>query len=317
MRIVYMGTGDFAVPPLRALVQAGHEVRVVISQPDRPAGRGRQIRPTPVHAASEGLDLRHIQAEDINALDTGVLVGDAELGVVAAFGQKIGPQLIAAFPRGCVNIHGSVLPRYRGAAPFQWAMINGDETTGVTIFQLNERWDAGEIWSTREIPIRDDETAEELHDRLADLGAALIVDTLDALADGRLSPQPQDASQATRAPKLSKADGTVDWSLPARRSVRRIHGLWPWPAAACDYVSQGSEPLRIQIARAAVADEDTRPTDAFPPGAFHPDLTVQADTGRVRLIEVKPAGGKLMSFDAFANGRKVSPPARLQPVTAP
>lgn len=325
MRVVFLGTGEFGVPALRALHQAGHRIVAVVSQPDRPTGRGRVLRPTPIRAAAEGLGLRHIQAEDVNTLDAPGVFGGAEIGVVAAFGQKIGGHLLAldmpaacqglgAPPRGFVNVHASLLPKYRGAAPIQRAIIDGEEVTGVTVFQLDERWDAGPIWMQRSTPIRDSETADELHARLAELGAGLIVDTLVEIESGRITPTPQDPAQATRAPKLTKAEGTVDWLQPAERIVRRIHGLWSWPAAGCQFVSRAGKQERLLLARAAVADPVVPPTDASFPGAFCEDLTVQAGVGRVRLLEVQPAGGKLMPFEAFANGRRVAPPDRLLPV---
>jgi len=316
MRIVFLGTGDFGVPALRALLQTSHEIITVVSQPDRPAGRGRVVRPTPIHAAATELGLRHIQTEDVNALDMADVFGGGEIGVVAAFGQKIGASILAALPRGCVNIHGSLLPRYRGAEPFQRAIINGESTTGVTVFQINERWDAGEIWSTRSTKIMDTETAEELHDRLADLGAKLIVDTLADIEAGRAQPTIQDPVQATRAPKLTKADGTVDWAQPAATVVRRIHGLWSWPAAACTFVSRTGKRERLLLARATVADAAAPPADTTPPGTFCEDLTVQTGWGRVRLLEVQPAGKRLMPFEAFANGRQVAPPDLLLPIEA-
>lgn len=313
MRLVFLGTADFAVPAVRALVSSGHDIRAVISQPDRPAGRGRTVRPTPVHAAADELGLRHIQSADVNGLTLISVLGDAELGVVAAFGQKIGRSFLDALRRGCVNIHGSLLPKYRGAAPYQRAMIAGEEVTGVTVFELNERWDAGAIWSRRETPIRDTETAEELHDRLAILGAELIVETLADLAAGRITPQEQDAAQASRAPKLSKAEGQVDWSADARTIVRRIHGLWSWPGAACTFVSRSGKRERLLLVRAEVADAEAVPRVEHPRGAFCNDRTVQAGRGRVRLLEVQPAGKNRMTFDAFANGRNVAPPDRLEP----
>lgn len=314
MRMVFLGTGDFGVPALRTLMQCGHEVAAVISQPDRPAGRGRAVRPTPIHALADELHLRHIQTEDVNALDSADVLGGAALGVVAAFGQKIGSHILAALPRGCVNIHGSLLPKYRGAAPYQRAILNGDEITGVTVFQLNERWDAGGILGQRSTPIDDGETADELHDRLAVLGAELIADVVADIEADHVRPVPQDVSQATRAPKLSKADGTVDWAQPARSVVRRIHGLWSWPAAACMFVSRAGKQERVLLARAGVADAAAAPTEATPPGTFCADRTVQAGLGRVRLLAVRPASGKLMPFDAFANGRRIAPPDRFLPV---
>lgn len=314
MRIVFLGTGDFAVPALRAPVAAGHDVVAAISQPDRPAGRGRTVRPTPIHTVADQLGIRHIQAEDVNALDLHGALGEAEIGVVAAFGQKIGSALVEALPRGCVNIHGSLLPKYRGAAPFQWAVINGDEITGVTVFQVDERWDAGPIWGRRELHIGETETAAELHDRLAQLGAELIVDTLGLIERGESRPEAQDAAQATRAPKLSRQDSQIDWSQPAFNVVRRINGLWSWPVATCVFAGPGGKQERLQLARAQVADRQAEPTAELPPGAFREDRTVQAGQGCVRLLEVKPAGGKLMPFKAFARGRQVRPPIRLLPL---
>ena len=314
MRIVFLGTGDFAVPALRALVGGGHTVTTVISQPDRPAGRGRAVRPTPVHAAADELSLAHVQTEDVNGPDVLERFGDAEIGVVAAFGQKIGRAALDALTRGCVNIHGSLLPKYRGAAPFQWAILNGESSTGVTVFQLDERWDAGPIWGRREIPVGETETADELHDRLALAGAELIVETLSQIESGQARPLTQDASQATRAPKLSRADAAIDWSQSAAQVVRRIHGLWSWPAATCEFVSRSGKRERVQLARARVVDAIATPTLDMPPGGFCDDNAVQTGQGRVRLLEIKPAGGRLMPFEAFANGRHVAPPDRLIPL---
>lgn len=317
MRLVFLGTGDFGVPTLRVLVQAGHEVVRAISQPDRPAGRGRTVRPTPIHAVAAELGLPHVQAEDINVLRATELVGDAELGIVAAFGQKIGADLLRALPRGCVNIHGSLLPKYRGAAPYQRAIIDGESETGVTVFQLDERWDAGAVWGRRSTPIGATETADELHDRLALLGAELIVATLPDIASGARQPEPQDPALATRAPKLAKTDGYVDWTQPAQRIVRRIHGLWSWPAAACTFVARSGKCERLLLVRAAVADATTTPATPYTLGDFLPDRTVQTGAGRVRLLEVQPAGKKRMPFDAFANGRQIAPPDRLAAADTP
>ena len=314
MRIVFLGTGDFGAPALQALVAAGHTLVAAISQPDRPVGRGRQLRPTPIHALADELRIHHIQTEDVNSLNPADALGGAEIGVVAAFGQKIGNSVLDALPRGSVNIHGSLLPKYRGAAPFQWAIINGDEATGVTIFQLDEKWDAGPIWGQRELRIGETETASELHDRLAGLGAELIVDTLAEIQCDERGPEVQDASQATWAPKLSRQDSRIDWSQPAFNIVRRINGLWSWPAATCMLRLPNGKMERLQLARAQVAEAAGEPTAEFPPGAFRPDQTVQAGQGRVLLLEVKPAGGKLMSFEAFARGRQVRPPMHLLPL---
>lgn len=316
MRVVFLGTGDFAVPALRALRRAGHDVVMVVSQPDRPAGRGRSVRPTPVRAAADELGLRHVPTDDVNSLPPTEELGAAEIGVVAAFGQKLGPAVLNTWPRGCVNLHASLLPKYRGAAPIQRAILDGEAVTGVTVFQLNERWDAGAMWSQRSTPIGDTETADELHDRLAALGAELLVETLPAIATGTLRPVAQDAGLATRAPKMTKADGSVDFAQPAPRVVRRIHGLWSWPAAACVLVTRSGRRERLLLARATVAVPDVPPEPARPLGAFGDDLTVQTAAGRVRLLDVQPAGKKLMPFEAFARGRNLATGDRLLPTSA-
>ncbi|GMU82813.1 MAG: methionyl-tRNA formyltransferase [Planctomycetota bacterium] len=312
MRIAFLGTGDFGRP---ALVRLAPDVALAISQPDRPAGRGREIHPTAIHALADELGIRHIQTEDVNALPIDSLFKDIDLAVVVAFGQKLGPAVLAAPRLGCVNIHASLLPRYRGAAPYQWAVINGDRTTGVTVFQINEKWDAGAILGVRETEISETETADELHDRLAIVGAALIVEVLNDLAAGRARPLHQDAAQATRAPKLKKSDGAVDWSQPARNVSRRINGLWSWPAAAARFSGPAGKVESVQLARAQPI-EDAAPEDT-PCGALRSDGLVQTGRGAVRILEIKPAGGKLMPFDAFARGRGIAPPARFLPLETP
>jgi methionyl-tRNA formyltransferase len=313
MRLAFLGTGEFGVPALRELTRAGHEVLLAISQPDRPAGRGLTLHPTPIHAAADGLGIPHEQAADVNDGTLLPRLAECELGVVVAFGQKLGPPVLQAPRLGMVNIHGSLLPRYRGAAPIQWAVINGDATTGVTVFQINERWDAGAIWGQRQTPIGELETADELHDRLSALGAELIVDIVRQIVDGRARPAPQDAAAATRAPKLTRADGVVDWSQPAERVVRRIHGLWSWPTATALLRTAAGREERVQLARANVADSERAATSLSGIGALLPDLTVQCGRGAVRMLEVRPAGGKRMPFDSFARGRRLAAGDRWLP----
>ncbi|MBK8916089.1 MAG: methionyl-tRNA formyltransferase [Phycisphaerales bacterium] len=314
MDIVFFGTGSFGVPALEALLRAGHVVRACVSQPDRPSGRGRQVAATPIHEAALRLGIPHVQTADVNADDPATRAAGAELGLVAAFGQKIGPGLLRAFPRGMINIHGSLLPRFRGAAPYQWAILSGEAETGVTVFQLNERWDAGEIWSTARTPIDPTETADELHDRLAQLGPTALLDALQSMQRGD-RPQVQDASQATRAPKLSRADSRLDFSQPAAVVAARIRGLWSWPAATCVYVGASGRRESLQLARAVAEDAPAgaEQRESSPIGAFCADLTVSCGSGRIRLLEVRPAGGRLMAFRDYANGRRVAPGDRLEP----
>lgn len=317
MRLTFWGTGEFGGPALHALHAAGHEIVRVISQPDRPSGRGMSVRPTPIHALAAELGLPHVQCEDVNAIAPAELIESAELGVVVAFGQKLGAELLRASPRGFVNVHASLLPKFRGAAPIQWAIIEGESTTGVTVFQIDERWDAGAVWGRRTTPIGETETAGELHDRLAALGAELIVKVVTAIHRGTIQPVPQDAAQATRAPKLTPAHRRLDLAQPAPRVARWINGLWPWPAATCVLARPGGEPLRVQLARARVAPDAAPGSAPREPGAFCADGVVQTSEGRVQILEIKPAGRGLMSFDDFARGTSVAPPARLLPLDEP
>ncbi len=310
MRIAFLGTGAFGQATLRALLAAGHEITCVISQPDRPSGRGRRIQPTPIHELADELNLIHHQVSDLNALAPSTLAAGTQLGFVAAFGQKIGANWLDAFPHGLVNLHASLLPRHRGAAPFQWALLSGDTETGVTIFRLDADWDAGPIYGQARTPIDPHETASELHDRLAMVGAGLAVEVVAQIAGGTVRPQDQDISLATRAPKLSKADGVLDFSRDAHALQRQIHGLWSWPTATC-WLEHEDQRIRLQLARAEVIDPDAPATDDCPPGTLRADLSVQTGRGRLRLLEVKPAGGRLMSLTDFARGRQIAAGARL------
>ena len=309
MRLAFLGTGAFGAPALRALAASAHAVQVVISQPDRPSGRGLSVRPTPIREVAEQLGLRHEQAADINAAECDAWFEDVDLAVVVAFGQKIGARLLRRVPRGFVNIHASLLPRHRGAAPFQWAIIKGDAVTGVTLFQLDEQWDAGPIWARTETSIGPAETATELHDRLAELGAGVLLDGLNRISSGDAAPFDQDVAQATRAPKLTKADGVVDFDRPAFEVVRRINGLWSWPTVSVRYSPTEGQPIRVQLARAEVADASASPQ--VPPGTFLDERHVQCGTGVLALLEVRPAGKRLMSIADFARGRGPLRGARL------
>ncbi len=323
MRFVFLGTGEFGVPTLEALCAAGHEPLVVISQPDRPAGRGRALHPTPIHAHCLQRGIAHLQSQDLDALTPADCIADAQLAIVVAFGQKIGRAWLAALPRGMINVHASLLPRYRGAAPYQWAILNGDATTGVSVFQLDQHWDNGPIWGQVETPIGPEETADELHDRLSRLGAPLTCDCVARIERGE-QPRVQDSGAATRAPKLSKADGWVDWSRPAFEVVRRIHGLWSWPAAAATCVLGSGVRERLLLARARVCeapgDVESRSASGdtnAQPGTFLQDGSIQTGAGRVQLLQVKPAGGKLMDFNAYRNGRSAAPHGGLLRLAPP
>jgi methionyl-tRNA formyltransferase len=233
MRIVFLGTPAFAVPSLDALVAAGHELLCVVAQPDRPAGRGQALKPpaTKEWALARGLPV--LQPEKVRdgrlAAELGAMRPDVL--AVAAYGRILGKDLLELAPHGAVNVHGSLLPRYRGAAPIQWAVANGDAETGITLMQMDEGLDTGDVLLQRVLPIGPADTADSLSPRLAALGGAALVEALAGLAAGTIVPVKQDASEATLAPILSREDGKVDWSRPAAAIAARLRGFTPWPGA--------------------------------------------------------------------------------------
>lgn len=319
MRIVFFGSGEFALPTLRSIRHDGHEVALVVSQPDRPKGRGKEMSPTAVKAAAQEAGLAVITPTDVNAADVvaSIKAARANLAYVAAFGQKIGPEFLAAFPVGIINLHASLLPAWRGAAPIQWAVMRGDAETGVSVFRLIEKMDAGPILVQRRTAIGDVETADELHERLARIGCDAVRAALQLLATEPSAPgTPQDEARVTLAPKLKKDNGRITFDRAALALGHRICGLWSWPGAACRFVSSdGGRDEVVVLARA-------RPYEGRPAPAPSPDalgritemLSVQAAEGELELLEIKPAGGALMSWRDFVNGRHVQPGDRFVPV---
>jgi methionyl-tRNA formyltransferase len=321
MRIVFFGSGEFALPTLDSIRGDGHELGLVVSQPDKARGRGNQVSPTPVKAAAEAAGLAVITPVDVNAPDVleRIRAVGADLGYVAAFGQKIGPALREAFPAGMVNLHGSLLPALRGAAPVQWAVIHGLAETGVTVFRLVDKMDAGPVLTQRRTAIGEDETADELHDRLARIGCDAVRAALAVLqADPRAPGTAQDPAGVSLAPKLAKADRRIDFSAGARELSRRIRGMWSWPGAACRFVPAGGRrEERVTLARAVVYEGPARPP-ARPEdiGRVTDVLSVQAGDGELAILQVKPASGPLMDWRDFVNGRHVRAGDQFMPVAA-
>lgn len=258
MRVVFMGTPSFAVPSLSALAAAGHEVAALVAQPDRPAGRGQALREpaTKVWARERGVQV--LQPEKVRdgrlATELGALRPDVL--VVAAYGRILGKDLLELAPHGAVNVHGSLLPRYRGAAPVQWAIANGEVETGVTIMQVDEGLDTGDVLLQRALPIAPGDTAETLAGRLAALGGEALVDALDLLARGGIVPVKQDPAKATLARILAKEDGRIDWTRPAREIANRLRGFSPWPGAWTTLDGKGVKVLDAE-AEDARAHEET------------------------------------------------------------
>ena len=231
---------------------------------------------------------------------------EPDLIVVAAFGQKIGNKLINLPPKGAINVHASLLPKYRGAAPINWAIINGETETGVSVITVVDKMDAGDVLGIAATMIEPDETAGQLHDKLAKLAAPLLIETLDKIANGTATYTKQDHSKATLAPKLKKSNGILDFSEPAELLQRKIRGLWPWPGASAIYVSQKtSKRLRVTIAKAHIVD--TQNTERLQPGALDENLNVVCGEKALEIVKIKPDGSALMDFKDFVNGRHTKP----------
>lgn len=315
MRIIFIGSGDLAVPTLTALHASAYQITCVITQPDRPSGRGRRLTSTPVKCAALDLQLPVLSVTNINdpACVDHLRAQQAAVGVVIAFGQKIGPVALAAMPGGCINLHPSLLPKYRGAAPIPWAIMSGESRTGVTVFKLIDRMDAGAILTTVETLIGKTETAAELTARLADLGYGAMKEALELFEHDRVPEgTAQNDAVATTAPKFNKQDGWVGFDGPADHIVHRINGLWPWPGAACCFLSaDGSREEIVTLARAGTVSQV--PIDTSP-GVIEDGLRVAAGEGAFEVLEIKPQSGKLMSWFSYVNGRRVRSGDRLVPI---
>ena len=313
MRIIYMGSGEFGCPTLRALSDSDHELLDVITPPARPAGRGKKTIATPVARLAEELDLPLTEAANVNQPDLVSRIAELQPDVilVIAFGQKIGSDLLNLPNCRVINLHGSLLPAYRGAAPINWAIINGEEKAGVTVIELNDAWDAGAMFGQSALTILPRETAGELHDRLALLGPDLVIDILQRITAGTDQPLDQNSSLASKAPKLRKADGRINWNEPAETIVNRILGLWPWPGAFSQLTqADRKKPQRVVVARAELA-EPGETTATAEPGQFDNDLYVTCGQGRIHILELRPENSKLMTFSDFANGRRIKPGDRF------
>ncbi len=315
MRLLFFGSGAFAVPTLRNQ-QQNHDIAAVITQPDRPSGRGRKLTPTPVKERAVELGLEVLTVEQVNdeSMVRRLLDFGADVGVVLAFGQKIGPEIRDGISGGCINAHASLLPKYRGAAPFHWTILNGEEQAGVTVFKLVQRMDAGPILTTRWTSPKPEETADELHDRLAAIAVDAMTGALELYATDPNPPgEPQDDAAATRAPKLRKEDGFINFARPAAELAHFVCGMWDWPGARCRFTSSdGARNEDVVLARARLAEGQT---EAIPPGQLDSRLLLATGDGMLELLEIKPAGGKLMTWPDYANGRHVKAGDRFTTLT--
>ena len=312
MRIVFLGSGAFAIPSLRALADGGHDIAAVVTQPDREKGRGRALQPPPVKPVADALGLRVLQPPRIRAPEAveELRALAPDLQVVVAYGQILPRAVIDAARRGTINVHSSLLPRYRGAAPIHWAIVNGETETGVTTMMIDEGLDTGPILLSRATAIGGEETTPELEVRLSQMGGALLVETIDRLAGGTVSPVAQDHAAATSAPMLRKEDGRIDWTAAAEVIARRVRGLQPWPGTVTDCA--GTD---LKILRAALAARPSAAGRAEPPGrvlAIDEGIVVACGGGTaLRVVEVQPASRRAMAASAFAAGARLVPGARL------
>lgn len=300
-RIVFMGTPEFAVPTLEALLERGEEVAAVVTQPDRPKGRGKRLAPPPVKTLAEARGLRVLQPERVRRppFPEELRALAPDLVVVVAFGQILPKSILDIPPLGCINVHASLLPRWRGAAPINWSIAAGDAMTGVTTMMMDEGMDTGDMLLRAEVPIGLETTAETLAPKLAALGARLLGDTLDALSAGTLRRTPQDAALATLAPLLKKEDGFLDFARPALEVVRRIHAMTPWPGAAARLAGEPVKFFRADLSR---ADGEPGAVTEVARDAF----AIAAEGGSVRILEVQAPGGRRMSAREFLAGRPLS-----------
>ncbi len=311
MRIAFFGTPAFAVPTLDALVAAGHAVVAVVAQPDRPQGRGQQLQspPTVVRARALGIDVHQPTKLRSGSFPEVLEALELDVAVVVAYGRILPPRLLTAPRHGCVNVHASVLPRWRGAAPIQWAVLAGDATTGVCTMQMAEGLDTGDVLLCVETPIGPEETSGALHDRLAVVGADLAVRTLATLSDLRPSPQPDEG--VTYARMLTKEDGRVDWSRTAREVDAQVRGVTPWPGAFTLFRGETLKVLRA-VPHGA---EGAGPLRNASPGTLAQAPTgaplVACGDGVLELVEVQLPGRRAVRGVDFVNGARVAPGERL------
>ena len=304
MRIIFMGTPDFSVGTLEALVEAGHEVCLVVTQPDKPKGRGKEMQYTPVKEAAlkHGIEVyqprRIREAECVEKLRQ----YNADIMVVIAFGQIIPKEILEMVPYGCVNVHASLLPKYRGAAPIQWSIIDGEVVTGVTTMQMDEGLDTGDMLLKTEVPITAEETGESLHDKLAKAGAALCVETLAKLQEGSIVPEKQGESPTAYAKMLDKKLGNIDWTKSAVEIERLVRGLNSWPSA---YTYWNKKVVKIW--KASVTDENSNEQAGTVVKVEKDGFYVQTGNGLLKVLELQIPGKKRMDAGAFLRGYTIEP----------
>jgi len=301
-RIIFLGTPDFSVPSLIALYQSEHQVPLVITQPDRPKGRGKKLQASPVKQKALELGLNIFQPQSINDPESISQINTfhPDFLVVVAFGQLLKKSVLDIPRNGVLNVHPSILPKYRGPAPIQWAIIHGCSNTGISIMQLDEGLDTGDILQIESVEIDPEETAGMLHDRLAIQGAKLLLQTINQLVENTITPEKQDHTQATYARLLKKQDGRIDWNQSSQSIINLIRGMTPWPGAFTFIDNK-----RIKIFKATNVDV----SDTVAPGtilnSFPDELWISTGDGAISIHEIQSASGKRMHIADFLRGSKI------------
>jgi methionyl-tRNA formyltransferase len=303
LRIIFMGTPDFAAATLKALIDGPDEVVALVTQPDRAKGRGKKLSPPPAKVLAQAADIPVLQPIKIKTEEfcNGLLTYRPDLIVVAAYGRILPKSILELAPLGCINVHGSLLPQYRGAAPIQWSVLNGDETTGVTIIQMNEGMDTGDILLKASIKTEPEETAGSLFDKLAVLGSETLLKAIKGLQDGTLIPVSQNHELATVAPMLKKDDGLIDWHKDAKNIECLIRGLDPWPTAYCLLNSK-----RVRLFRPEVLHKES---DAQPGTVLQADkrgIFIACGNNTLVIKEIQPEGKKRMPVESFLCGHPIA-----------
>ena len=315
MRLIFAGTPEFAVPTLNAVIEAGHDVGVVVTQPDRPAGRGGKLRASAVKTFALSKGLAVFQPEDVNTSESLSVLReiDAKAMVIVAFGQKLSKELLDMPELGGYNVHASLLPKYRGAAPIAWTLIRGEKTTGVTIIRMTEKIDAGEMLAQRSIDVDPGWTEADLDAALSRLGAELMLEVLRELEDGSARSVPQDASGITFARRLRKSDGRIRWSKPARTIHNRVRGVTPWPGAfAFITSSRKNRSVRVTLTKTSPVDDEGSSAEPGTVKAIGTEgISLSTGDGLLRIERLKPAGGREMRAEDFARGYEVRPGMRF------
>lgn len=307
-RIVFFGSGEFGVPTLRGLAEAGYDIPAVVSQPPRPAGRGGKCRPTPIGvlAGELGMSIRCPATPNTPEFEAELRSLSPDLAVIVAYGHLIGKPLLGIPRLGFVNLHGSLLPAYRGAAPVPRAILAGERESGVSVFQLDERFDTGAVIARTGLPIADDDTSATYLAKLAPLGGRTMLAAVADIVAGKAVRQPQDESRASKAPKFAKEDGRVDWSRPYAEIERKVRALQPWPRAFAFFgTPKGEQRLNILALRPAAADAPRRPPGTVLAADAASGLVVATGDGAARLVRVQPEGKKPMTDTDYLRGTKI------------